>query len=109
FADRVWPKVLESRVKNVKAELYEANKRIVHGDVYWELWGRINDNGTLSGARKLNKNNEKDGSNPSKAQLQKDLESYKQQMQTQLTVDYSDPKVIANKWRVLINEPIRVG
>ena len=109
YADRIWPKLLDSRVKNVRAVEYEANKHVVSGDVYWELHGKIDDNGTPMWNRQMNKNNEKDGSNPTRTQLNNDLETYKQQVKTKLTLSYSDPKAIANKWRELINQPIRLA
>lgn len=109
YADRIWPKVIESRIKNIRTVEYEANKHVVSGDVYWELHGKIDDNGTAMWNRQMNKNNEKDGSNPTRTQLKNDLETYKQQVTTKLTLTYSDPKAIASKWRELINQPIRLA
>jgi hypothetical protein len=109
YADRIWPKLLDSRVKNIRAVEYEANKHVVSGDVYWELHGKIDDNGTNMWNREMNKNDEKDGSNPTRTQLKNDLETYKQQMKTKLTLTYSDPKVIASKWRELVSQPIRLA
>ena len=57
----------------------------------------------------MNKNNEKDGSNPTRTQLNNEVEAYKQQVKTKLTLTYSDPKAIAGKWRDLINQPIRLA
>ena len=109
YADRVWPKVIESRIKNIRAVEYEANKHIVSGDVYWELHGKIDDNGTPMWNRQMNKNNEKDGSNPTRTQLNNDVASYKQQVTSKLIGTYSDPAAIANKWRELVKTPIRVA
>ena len=88
---------------------HEANKHVVSGDVYWELHGKIDDNGTNMWNRELNKNDEKDGSNPTRTQLKNDVETYKQQMKTKLTLTYSDPFAIANKWKELVKQPIRVA
>src|SRR6185503_7823678 len=109
YADRVWPKVIESRIKNIRAVEYEANKHVVSGDVYWELHGKIDDNGTPMWNRQMNKNNEKDGSNPTRTQLNNDVASYKQQVTSKLIGTYSDPTTIANKWRELIKTPMRVA
>ena len=109
YADRVWPKLIESRLKNIRAVEYEANKQVVSGDVYWELHGKIDDNGTNMWNRQMNKHNEKDGSNPTRTQLNNDVVTYKQQVTTKLTLTYSDPKAIAGKWRELINQPIRLA
>ena len=109
YADRIWPKVIESRLKNIRTVEYEANKHVFNGDVYWEIHGKIDDNGTPMWNRQMNKNDEKDGSNPTRTQLKNDLETYKQQMKTKLTLTYSDPKGIADKWRALINQPIRLA
>ena len=109
YADRIWPKLIESRIKNIRAVEYEANKHIVSGDVYWELHGKIDDNGTNMWNRQMNKHNEKDGSNPTRTQLNNDVATYKQQVTTKLTLTYSDPKAIANKWRELIAQPMRLA
>lgn len=109
YSDRTWPNIIQQRIKNIHAVEYEANKQITGGDVYWELHGKIDDNGAAMWPRKMNKNNEKDGSNPTRAHLHRDVDTYKEQVKTKLTLSYSDPRAIANKWRELINQPIRLA
>ena len=106
FVDKTWPKVIEARLKVINIETYEANKRVVPGDVYWELWGRINDNGTLIWPRRLAKSAEKDGSYPTMNDLKNDLERYKNQIRTEITLTYSDPAAFSGKLRQSIDRPI---
>jgi hypothetical protein len=107
YAEATWPKVRDARVKNIRWETYEANKRIIGGDVSWELWGRIVDNGEYKWPRQIEKQKEKDGSYPTLDHLKRDEGAYKDEKLQELTAAYNDPKAIAGLWRKLIDQPTR--
>ncbi|MFE8605670.1 hypothetical protein [Archangium violaceum] len=110
YADQAWPKVLDARVQVIKWETYEANKRrIPGGDVYWEKWGRISDNGEHHERRQIEKQAEKRGAYPSLDNLKNDTEHFKEKKRRELTADYNDPRAIAGLWRKLIDQPIHPG
>ncbi|HZS47527.1 MAG TPA: insecticidal delta-endotoxin Cry8Ea1 family protein [Blastocatellia bacterium] len=107
YAQGVWPKVVEARVKDIKVVTYEANRRRVPGnDVYWELWGAIEDQGEKNLPRKIDKGANKDGSYPTKQNLETDKSNYVEQKKRELTDSYSDPNSIIAEWRKLIDQPI---
>lgn len=107
YAEATWPKVLDARVKNIRWETYEAHKQIVAGDVYWELWGRIVDNGEYKWPRRIEKQAEKNGSYPTLDHLKRDEGAYKDEKHNELTQQYNDPKAIAALWRKLVDQPTR--
>jgi hypothetical protein len=109
YAERTWPRVLEARVKGVDIVTFEANKHVVSGDVYWELWGAINDHGQRVWQRQIAKYKEKDGSYPTMDQLRRDKDIYIDQVKNDLTQSYNDPNSIIQGWRKLIDQPILIA
>lgn len=106
YGERVWPKVIDARVKDIRAITYEHNKRVINGDVFWELWGAIEDQGEKQWARKIEKSANKDGSYPTRDQLYRDKETYVDQVKRDLKTAYSDPKQVTDGWRKLVTQPI---
>jgi hypothetical protein len=106
YAERVWPALLAERVKGIEEYTYEANKRAVPGDVYWEKWGAIDDHGEAKWQRKLDKEKEKDGSYPTMDHLRRDKDSYIAQVKSDLIKAYCEPDNIIADWRKLIARPI---
>lgn len=109
YAERIWPKVMEARLKGIDWYTYEANKYVIPGsggDIYWELWGAIRDHDKTVWHRKIDKSANKDGSYPTLDQLKRDVGSYVGQVRNDLTQNLNDPASIIAGWRKLISQPI---
>lgn len=109
--DATWPLVEQARAKLVTTRLYEAHKHVIPGggDIYWELWGEIVDDGRALAARELQKNDEKNGANPSKAMLAADCEQHKRLVLRQLDTTYNHPREVAALWRQLAEQPLKTA